>query len=62
MWKFMWLDRPATKVVQFYRGEEIRGSISLDKDDKKDIELFRRLEEYFIEIQPDEFETHTRIN
>lgn len=62
MWTFRWLNRPATKVIQFCRDEEVRGSLSLDADNKEDIALFRRLEEYFIEIQPDESATHTRIN
>lgn len=61
-WTFKWLERPATRVIQFVRGDEVRGSISLDKDDRDDINLWHRLQEYLLDIQNDDVETHTRIN
>ena len=61
-WTFRWIDRPATRILQFEREGDVRGSLSIDKDNKEDIEFFQRIIDYAIDIQDDNLETHTRIN
>jgi hypothetical protein len=43
-WRMVWVERPATKVVQFQKDNEVMGSLSLNSDDKDDIILFQELQ------------------